>query len=261
MAILTHGSDLSLAPTAGVLVRQNGMNLRTAVRSLAAAGFTSVQLDAALSGIRPRELNRRARKDLLAMVHREGVSLAGLDLPIPPDHFNDPVHVDRAVTAVTGAIELAADLGRLPLSITLPTAQLDDDILSALAQCADAHDVALSVHDEADVPALQSWIEQVDLPCVGAAIDPAIALAQKIDPAAWVLQLGRHLRVARLSDWSLPDRQIVGQGDLRVSEYRIAMDLAASRRGPVVLDLRGMANPLDAARRSAKAWEDAGFMS
>ncbi len=257
MAVLTHGSDLSLAPAVGPVVRQTGRSLRAGVEQLAAAGFRSVQLDATLPGIRPRELNQRARQDLAAMLTRAGAGVAGIDLFIPRDHFAKPDHVDRAMAAATAAIGLAADLGRVPLSIPLPVAKLDESLRSALIEAADAHDVALAVYAEDDLDPLLAWVRDVDLPALGAALDPATLLAQKLDPSQCVHQFGPHLRTARLSDWSPPDRCAPGEGDLDMVAYRVAMDLATNRRGPVVLDVRGLPQPVQAAAAALQRWDAA----
>ena len=37
--------------------------------------------------------------------------------------------------------------------------------------------------------------------------------------------------------------------------YRVSTDLAPGRLGPVVLDLRGLPDPVPAAREARRAWE------
>jgi len=260
MTILTHGSDLSLAPGVEPLVRISGGSVRSAVERLSRLGFSAVQLDATLSGLRPRELGRRARQDLLALLRRLGPRPGGLDLFIPRTHFLDPQHVDRAMAATTAGIELAADLGRLPLSIVLPVKDIAEDARSALVQSADDHGIRLGIHAEDHVDALLSWIQEVDLPALGAAIDPAAVLGRAEDPVRVCHRLGPRLVAARLCDFADGLRCHVGDGELDVMQYRIALDLAAGQRaGPIVLDLRGLKDPDQAARVAAKAWDDAGF--
>jgi hypothetical protein len=86
-------------------------------------------------------------------------------------------------------------------------------------------------------------------------------------------KLGRRLAVARLSDVTHAaedaegdDARVgggtrcgIGEGDLDVVAYRIALDLATGRAGPVVLDLRGLVNPLASARAAGERWEKAAF--
>ncbi len=261
MAILTHGSDLTLAATATPVVAQTDGTLRTALDRLAGAGFTAVQLDATLAGLRPRELTGRARKDLVALVARRGMRLAGLDLFLPRKHYVDPAHVDRAMAATLAAVELAADLGRVPVSLMLPVAEMGEDAKGALVEAADGRGVTLAVQGEGQWEALAQWVEAVDMPVLGMAIDPAMLLTQQVDPVATVQRYSSRLRVARLSDQMTGSvgRCGVGEGDLDVTAYRIAVDLATARVGPVVLDLRGLNEALADAATGRSAWEDAAF--
>ncbi|MEM1355239.1 MAG: hypothetical protein AAGH88_10190 [Planctomycetota bacterium] len=262
MAILTHGSDLSLAPTITPVVRATDGSVRTALARLGAAGFSSVQLDAALSGTRPRELDSTARRDLIATARRAGLTIGGLDLFIPRDHYTDPAHVDRATLATLAAIELAGDLGRAPLSVNLPIDSLHDDVEAALVAGLEASGVTLVVHAEDQLEALANWLGKIDSDLIGAGLDPAVCLGGRSDPTQTVQAMIGQLAGARLSDnpRGLADgsRCLVGSGDLDLMSYRISLDLAPRRRGPVVLDLRGLSQPLDAAALARRAWDDAG---
>lgn len=261
MAILTHGQDLSLAPTIGPIVKQTDKTVRGALDAVVGAGFASVQLDATLSGIRPRDLSGRARKDLLALLTRRDVRLAGLDMFVPRPHFLQSDQQDRAVEAVLAGIELAADLGRVPLSIALPAKDLDDDIKHTLVDGADGRGIRLAVHAEDQLDELMQWVNQVDLPALGCAIDPAAVLNNSQDAVAYAQKLGKTLTVARLSDVNSGSglRCPVGGGDLDTVAYRVMLDLAANRPGPVVLDLRGHEDALASAAASKAAWDSAAF--
>ena len=256
-----HGRDMSLAPTIAPVVRQTDQTVRGALGALQQCGFDAVQLDALLAGIRPRDLGQRARKDLVALLSRSSMRLAGLDMFLPRAHFVDADKVDHAMEAALAGIQLAADLGRVPLSIALPVEELDDDVQNALIAAADGCGVRLAVHVEDQPDALTAWAAAVDLPQLGGAIDPAAVLARSRDPVELVGQLGRRLTVARLDDFSRADalRCPAGGGDLDVTAYRIALDLAESRTGPVVLDLRGLDQALHAAAQSKYAWDRAAF--
>lgn len=274
MSILAHGSDLTLAPTIKPVVKQTDGTLRTAVDRLVKLGFRSIQLDATLPGIRPRDLNERARKDLAALFTRAGAGISGLDFFIPTRHFVDADQLDRAVSAATSAIALAADLGRVPVSIALPVGSMSEEIGRAMIEAADGRGVRLAVHAEPQIDKLLAWVNRVDVPALGVALDPAASLAHGQNPVDVVSRLGKRLAVARLCDISGADsdqthdgdsvaaagiRCEVGDGDLDVVAYRIALDLAAGRCGPVVLDVRGMENPLNAAAKAAKIWGKAAF--
>ena len=53
------------------------------------------------------------------------------------------------------------------------------------------------------------------------------------------------------------ERCVVGSGELDLDAYRLSVDLAPGRTGPIVLDLRSLPTPLPAATRAAEAWDDA----
>ena len=252
---------MALAPTVAALTRAGDGTVAGALQWLTGARFTAVQLDATLPGIRPRELGPRARRDLVALAARRDIRLGGVDLMLPRGHYTDPVHQDRAMGATLAGIELAADLGRLPLSLTLPADGLPDDLRSALVTAADGHGIRLAVHAEDQLDALVAWVEQVDLPALGIGLDPAGLLARSEDAAEAAQRLGRRLAVGRLCDLSMPSatRRTVGDGDLDVAAYRVALDLAPARTGPVVLDLRGVEQPFDAACAGRTAWDGAAF--
>jgi sugar phosphate isomerase/epimerase len=261
MEPLTHGTNLALAPTLGPLLRKWGGTVQHAVDRIAQQGFASVQLDATIPTLRPRELSRSGRRDLAALLRRRGADPAGLDLFIPPWHYTSPDHGERAVHATHQAIELAADLGHLPLSLALPVPDLPDELARDLVDAADRHDVSLAVHDQAHLQEVLTWADAVDLPALGAGFDPAMALSRGEDPVQQLQQAGRRLSVARLSDLERTGaaRCAAGSGQLDLAAYRVSVDLAENRAGHVVLELRGLNEPLAAAQSAAEAWERATF--
>ncbi|MEO0475148.1 MAG: TIM barrel protein [Planctomycetota bacterium] len=261
MPTLTHGSDLRLAPTLGPVAHATKWPARKAIAEIGKLGFAAVQLDATLPGIRPRELDTTARRDLSATVMRAGMSVSGIDFFIPAEHYSDPQHADRAVAAAVAACELAGDLGRVPLSLNLPIAKADTSLIQAVIDAADAQGVTLAIHDEADIDGLTHWLATHAPPHVGLGLDPAALLIRDNDPASAAQTHASSLRVARLSDASKGQadggRQAVGSGSLQVMAYRVSIDLAPNRLGPVVLDLRGLPAPLDAMRSAKAVWDNA----
>ncbi len=260
MPLVLPSADLTLAPTVGPLVRSvspesGGGSLRRALNEIAGRGFAAVQLDATLAGIRPRDLSRTGRKDLGALLMRSGLRLAGLDLFIPRQEFTDPARLDRAMAAALGAIELAADLGRVPLSLALPVRDLAADARATLVEAADGRSIRLAVHAEDQLEDLTQWLASADHAVLGAGLDPAALLSRQIVPDKVVHHLAPHLTVARLCDCSADGlRCPVGKGELPLLNYRIALQLAQNRAGPVVLDLRGLETPLPAAITALRAW-------
>ena len=256
-SILTQ-MGVTLAPTVGPVVR-GGLSFQAAVERLAEMGFDAVQLDGMLRGLRPRELDRGARRDLAAMLARRGVRAGGIDLFIPRWHFTDAAEADRAVAATLACIELAGDLGRVPVCLALPVHELDaeHEVTRAIAEAADGRGVALAVHAEDRLVELAAWVDAVGVPGVGAGLDPAAVLAAGGDPVAAAHALGERLLVPRLSDAVRDaddrdatlrgERRAVGEGGLDVLGYRVAVSLSGRVRS-MVLDLRGLDDPLAGAR-------------
>ncbi len=252
---LTPPLSVTIAP---LVPRAGGVH--EAVRRAAAAGFRAVQLSAAQKGLRPRELDHGARRDVLAMLGRSGVMLSGLDLMIPHRDWLDPRKVDQAASAALAAVELAADLGRVPLSLTLPAESMPADVMRELMVAADGHSVPLAVHAEHDLEALKKLLAAHDTPMLGSAIDPAALLAEKLDPVTIVAQLADRLRVARLDDFArvsvatMGGRCIVGAGELDVEAYRATLSLARGLRA-VVVELRDLPDPFAAMAEAEQAWK------
>jgi sugar phosphate isomerase/epimerase len=263
MSSTTIAADLRLAPTLGPWAAATGQSPRDGIQAIANKGFTCIQLDAALAGVRPRDLDGRARRDLAACLRRCSLTPAGLDLFIPRSHFTDPRHADRAMAAMLAAITLAADLGRLPLSLAVPASDLSESDRATMVQAADAHGVRLVVHGEDQFDALLRWLNAVDLPCLRMGLDPAAALAVGLDPVAATQRHNAALGVGRLADWhqrTVPGdgrRCVTGEGELDLAAYRLSLELPTGRVGPVVLDLRDLPDPSAAATAGARAWRQA----
>lgn len=261
MPILTHGSDLRLAPTLRPIADGRRLPPKAAFQAVASLGFEAVQLDATMPGVRPRELDTNARRDLAGSIRRAGLEAAGLDFFIPADHYRDPAHLDRAADAASAACTLAADLGRVPLSINLPTADADAGLVATLLGLADGLGVRLVVYDPSGLDALPAWLDKHSHAWIGAGLDPAALLIARNDPVTSAQSLGDKLAGARLSDAKRgqpdPGRTTLGSGDLDIMAYRVSLDLAPSRTGPVVLDLRSLTSPDQAAATAKAKWDSA----
>lgn len=206
-------------------------------------GEPLLHLDAMFAGLRPRELDRSARRDLASMLKRLGVGATGIDLFLPPQHLADAANVDRAVGAVTGAIELLSELGTLGameskvLCLALPQKPLAN-ALQSIGSAALERGVTVvdfSLPPAADVPT-----------SIARGVDFAQVIASGQDPAALVASSAPG--AIRLCDWDGSRRVAVGSGRLDVRLAAASASIAAARV-PVVIDLRG----LDA----GKAWETA----
>ncbi|HRQ71642.1 MAG TPA: TIM barrel protein [Phycisphaerales bacterium] len=224
------------------LPSRDGGEARAQIEAVAAAGYRWVQLDAAAPGLRARELSRSARRDLAALLRRCELSLSGLDLWIPEDHFASPEHADRAVAATTQAIALAADLAALTaapgriVSIRLPQVTADG-VEQSLLDAAQRFDVRIADHA---LPVREP--ASADSP-LGVGVDPAAVMIAGEDPAALTARIGNRLASLRLSDLDAAGSRVApGHGRLDIDAY-IAAASVAGWEGPPVLDLRGVGSP------------------
>ena len=64
-----------------------------ALERLAAAGVRRVQLSASQVTLRPRELDRSGRRDLLILLRRLELSAGGLDAWVPTARLNTPLQL------------------------------------------------------------------------------------------------------------------------------------------------------------------------
>lgn len=253
---------MRLAPAVGVLARAID-DLPRALDRLAGAGFSAVQLDATLPAIRPRSLDRQARRDLAAFCRRRDLEIAGIDIFIPVRHLGDESRVDAAMAAVLGAIELAADLGSVPVSFDLPDRMQagDHPQTAAILAQADRCGTPLAIGTAAKLDRLLEWVGPVAETGVGIGYSPAPALLAGKNPADDLGKLGKALRVGRLCDLGSSGARAgircpIGAGDLDLEAYRVGLDIAASRLGPVVLDLDGLTDPWAVLASSLQTWEE-----
>lgn len=222
---------------------------------MSSVGEPRIHLDAMMAGLRPRELDRSARRDLASILKRAGVRATGIDLYLPPAHLAEESHVDRAVGAITSAIELLAELGSLGvletrvLCLALPPKPLAS-ALQAIAGSALARDITItdfSLPAAADVPA-----------SIARGVDCAQAIAAGQDPAALVASSSP--RAIRLCDWDGAARVPVGMGRLDISAVAVSASIA-SPSAPVVIDLRGVEEFIlhwqEGTRQTVHAWNDA----
>lgn len=235
---------LPLAPTLAPLVEGDP---REAIEFIARNGFQGVQLSAALPGMRPRELDRSARRDLLARLRRSELAPSGVDLWIPDEHFVDPIHADRAVAAILEAVEFAADLGRVPLSIRLPE-KTEDDQVRQIRERAEVCNVAIADHGARSA-------------ILGRGLDPAEIILGGGDPA---LEAARTptVNAARFSDADRAGAGRVppGTGRLDVLEYQVAL-VSSHFASSVVLDLRSLSQPRRIMAACRDEWESTGILT
>jgi sugar phosphate isomerase/epimerase len=218
--------------------------------------FRCVQLPATRAGLRPRDLDRSARRDLAAALARLELRLSGLDLWIPPDHFIEDETADRAVDATAATIDLAEDLGRVPISFMAPTGPDAAAVLQMLSAQAERQGVTLIDFTAAPVDGAEGASAVEQWASVRPGVDPALVLAAGQDPAERVVVLGADLGQVRLSDWDGQQRVPVGQGRLDPARLR-AMLSVIGHTAPIVVDPRTLPDPGAAVRQAVRAWEQA----
>jgi len=184
-------------PPLAAAIEPLGASPRTSIELACSMGYRSVQISATQLGTRPRELDAGDRRGLRGMLSRLGAVCGGIDLWIPPTHFAEPSHMDRAMSALDGACGLAADLGRCVVCVSLPL-ELGPEVWQAIAASADRHGVRIAdfaVRTGHGAP-------RADVPreLIGTGVDPAALIAAGIEPAMHAASLGRHVAAARIVD-------------------------------------------------------------
>lgn len=229
--------DLALA-CAGVHPPQ-GKDVRWLLEFARSCGYQAVQLNAADSATRPRDLTRSGRRDLAAHLRRHELVCSGIDLWIPRSHFSDQTTTDRAVAALLDAIEFAADLAELTgghrvLSTLIPT-NAADGVVDTIADRALAGGVEIANH-------AYPWKESPDLDTpIRIGVDPSAVILAGDDPADAISSAAGAglLSAVRLSDLAESGRVVPGEGSLESLTYRVAIATSGYAR-PVIADLRGL---------------------
>ncbi len=251
-----------VAVTLAALDAEPRMGLRQAARLRAPA----VQLSAGQIGTRPRDLDRSGRRDLLVAARRLELDIAGIDAWFSPEALTDPERVDPAMTAIMESIELAAELGRRPISLRFPREGVED-LVESLVGAGERSGVRIIDHAVPPRGSRFSRIEQASRPeglvvpgeeqaspdsveVGGAAVE---GLGIGLDPPSWLVAgldpveaAGRGIDGLRLADLT-PDgmRVPVGDPDGRID---LPVLLAAARVGglddPPVIDARRWPDPV-----------------
>lgn len=257
---------------------------RAPIELAAHAGFRCITLDGAAPHLRPRELDRSARRDLASLCRRLELAVTGMDLWIPAGHFADPETLDRAANATLEAIDLLGDVTELcratqpdaspnVLSLTIPDA-IDPSTLDVILAKADARAIRIADHtcpprqsQPADGTSITphhtmppAQLVLLNHPVLGVGLDPAACLLAGLSPAKLAARMGARLAMARLSDASDVSRVEPGHscshepGKLNDLAYAVGLHTAGYRR-PVTLDLRGVPQPERICQRVRTWWE------
>lgn len=221
---------------------------RDAIEWVSTSGIRAIQLDAAMPGLRPRELDSSARKGVVSLLKRLELAFTGVDLWIPPEHFVRPDTQQRAVDAVDAALAFANDLKGLevPPTVSLRFPEEGGGWKVHLETAAAKIGVMIADH-AAGAPATNA------ASAIGAGVDPAAELERGRDPASVVARLGIGLVSARLSDYGSMKRTTVGRGSLDLMAYGAALATIQFAR-PLVLDVRGVEKGQESVAEATAAW-------
>jgi len=240
------------------------LGVREAIAWLSELGLRGAQLSATDAATRPRDLDRSARRDLRATLARHELACSGIDFFIPTAHYTDPANVSRAFDALIGAIGLAADLGRVPLTAPIP-AEGAPEVRAAASESALRLGVPLlePVTTGGDAGAVRPE------PPFLASVDTAAVLAAGGDPVSAVVSLGRSLGGVRVVDLLRSGLRgpILERGESRLDAgaLRVALELAepgeaavaavgAAERVLPVLDARQWTSPREGVAASVARW-------
>lgn len=217
-----------LSPTIAALAAPG--DLRRVLPRVRGTGIRSIHLDGTVPGLRPRDLDASARRDLRTMIRRAEIGCSGIDALIPPTHFDDPAFADRAHHAVAAIIDLAADLAGAGV---LPIVHTEFPNESSSIAGAVARDLA--EHGRSRGVILADLSGEADH-------QPGIApgcLVDSIEDADTLISRGgsAHLRIT-------PD--VVMNSQFRGGILQACTTMASDRPdAPVILDLRHHDGPLD----------------
>lgn len=237
--------SLSLAGLTGAHALTPG-GAREQITHAAGLGYRAVQLDATAPGVRARDLDRSGWRDLAALLRRLGLGLSGLDLWVPSSHFADPAKTDRAVGAVTQAVELASELSSCVgavrdgtrvgavVCVTLPE-NLPAGVRAHVESGANLCGVRIADH---------AWpVRATGEGAIGVGFDPAAVILAGADPVGELTRLKAPPWSARLNDLSSAGRIEPGsrEGKLDVPAYEAVL-ITKGYAGFLVVDLRGLAD-------------------
>lgn len=233
-----------------------------AVESLAwisSIGARGVQLSAAQPGLRPRELDAGARRDLRATLRRLELVCSGIDAWIPVERWLDGSTVEHTLDVVRQCCSLAAELGHVPVCLTLPGPCQDPpreerraEAVAEAIRAAQTHDVCL-----ADLTwSTRQPRAELPHPPVGGCIDPAVLLANACRPVPVITAAAGRVVAARVVDLLRNGaRGPIGtlDGQLDPVEYRVALE-SCRFSGLPVIDARQWADPRAGVLHTMNVW-------
>lgn len=224
---------------------------RAAIEWAGGIGYRRLALDLTAAGIRPRELDRSARRGIAALLRRAELAVVGCDLLIPADHFISPGHVDRAIEASIHAIEFARELAALCEARPLITLELpgESEARSIIGASAEREGVLVAQLSAEEV-GREGWSRlALNLPAV---------MGEGGDGAGSIGSQGDSLAQVRITDLVDGVRRPLGTAGGKLEPLALVAAIAAASYGACdpVIEVRGIAEQHTAAQTSLSAWPD-----
>lgn len=220
-------------------------SVRAKIELARTLGFRAIALDATDRESRPRELGRSARRDLASLIRRAELRCVGIDAFIPPAHFVDAAHADRAAEAVMHACDFAADLASLTDGEAIVSTLLPPGFAGRRTLAAHAAGFGVRLADH-HAPPDEHAGETSNEPDVG--LDPATVMLAGGDVEETLASNADRIASARLSDLDSSGRTEPGTGRLDLLAYAVSLG-TSGYDGPVVLDLRQLEDQPGVVRR------------
>ena len=230
------------------------LDVRESLAWASVAGFRAVQLSATDPATRPRELKGSARRDFCATLARNELQCSGIDFFIPPSHWSDPQHMERAHDALINAILFAAELGLAPVLAPMPE-DVAVDVLASIAEHAARAGVSILR------AAAKDLTNSTFAPPFAACIDCATVLGEGARPEDLVARSGASLGGIRLVD--LHRSGLRGplmeprESRLDALALKVALEISGFRGIPVI-DARQWALPREGLEKSLARWSALG---
>ncbi|MDG2021235.1 MAG: hypothetical protein P8J59_04735 [Phycisphaerales bacterium] len=270
---MTDSSDSR--PGLGITLAPLAADPRAGLQAIRGLGIPGVQISASQKGTRPRDLDQSGRRDLLVSARRLELVITGVDAWLDPESLADPARVDDAVSALTEAIGLADDLGRVPVSTRFP-GEGDAAVIETALAAASRVGVRLMDHG---VPPRGVPVRALETRRAGGliipgetdesvrAIEPPTGdsiegLGIGIDPPSWLVAgldcldvVGRGISALRLADLSRDGMRVpIGAPDGRIDgDALLIAARAAQFEGVPVIDARRWTDPLRMAKVTINA--------
>ncbi|MEL6798221.1 MAG: hypothetical protein AAFO89_15545, partial [Planctomycetota bacterium] len=190
--------------------------------------MAEVVVDATAVDVRPRALHRAGRRELAATVKRLGQRCVGLDLLIPPEHFESAANADRAVGAVVDAIGLTADLRGFG-------AAADEPVVCVSMGSEPVGGVLASIGAASERDGVRVAVLGGPEDAEGVAVELGPWARSGVDAASRIAELGESLGVVRVNRF---DRRTLGEVGACVGAMSVASPAAVG-----VADLTDSADP------------------